>query len=165
MAKPSIEDKHLIYQTVASRRLQWDNLVWQVPLLSLTAQAFLFSIALAPDSHRSARALAAGLSIVMSFLCITLMARHRQAEFADAEWLSEREAEFAGDDEDWLIHGTKWQKRRDAVSPDKGWFGKVVPVLPGYRTWVIGLFIFFVAALAILLLTLFWPTQLAHLLG
>jgi hypothetical protein len=30
-----------VYQAVAARRLQWDNLVWQVPVLSLTAQAFL----------------------------------------------------------------------------------------------------------------------------
>jgi hypothetical protein len=28
------------YTAVAARRLQWDNQVWQVPVLSLTAQAF-----------------------------------------------------------------------------------------------------------------------------
>jgi hypothetical protein len=167
--QPSDEDKRLIYQVVATRRLQWDNLVWQVPLLSLTAQAFLFSIALAPDSHRSARALAAVLSIVMSFLCITLMARHRQAEQGDAKWLNARETEFAdaeqpGADLTWVVHGDPWLARRKQMRADWGVFN-IVPPLPGYRTWVVGLFIFFVAALAILVVDLFWPALLTHLLG
>lgn len=36
------------YAALAERRLQWDSLLWQVPVLSLTAQAFLFTIALSP---------------------------------------------------------------------------------------------------------------------
>ena len=43
------------YAIVAARRTQFDQLVWQVPVLSLTAQAFLFSIALSHDATRTAR--------------------------------------------------------------------------------------------------------------
>ena len=46
------------YMVVAARRTQFDQLVWQVPVLSLTAQAFLFSIALAGDASRAARVVA-----------------------------------------------------------------------------------------------------------
>ena len=42
------------YGALATRRLQWDNLLWQVPILGLTAQAFLFTIALDPGSTRFA---------------------------------------------------------------------------------------------------------------
>ena len=43
---------------VAARRTQSDQLVWQVPVLSLTAQAFFFSIALSPDGTRTTRIIA-----------------------------------------------------------------------------------------------------------
>ncbi|MER6612681.1 hypothetical protein [Streptomyces xantholiticus] len=39
-------DDTVVYQAVAARRMQWDALLWQVPALSLTAQAFLFTITL-----------------------------------------------------------------------------------------------------------------------
>jgi hypothetical protein len=43
------------YAIVAARRTQFDQLVWQVPVLSLTAQAFLFSIALSHNSTECVR--------------------------------------------------------------------------------------------------------------
>jgi hypothetical protein len=66
------------YAAVAARRTQFDQLVWQVPVLSLTAQAFLFSIALSPDGTRTARIIASLLSLVMTFLSLHLMVKHRQ---------------------------------------------------------------------------------------
>jgi hypothetical protein len=38
--------------------MQWDALLWQVPSLSLPAQAFLLTIALGPDASRTSRLLA-----------------------------------------------------------------------------------------------------------
>jgi hypothetical protein len=78
----------MIYQVVAARRQQWDNLVWQVSALSLTAQAFLLTIALGGPSSQPARLFASFFSVVVSFLCITLMTRHRQSEIHDANWLA-----------------------------------------------------------------------------
>jgi hypothetical protein len=63
---------------VAARRTQFDQLVWQVPVLSLTAQAFLYSIALSPDGTRTTRVIASLLPLVMTFLSLHLMVKHRQ---------------------------------------------------------------------------------------
>ncbi|GHH64216.1 hypothetical protein GCM10017772_00230 [Promicromonospora soli] len=77
--EPAIDpdERRLIYATVTARRLQQDSLVWQVPVLSLTAQAFLYTIALGPESSGFARIVSAVISIVITVLSVTLMARHR----------------------------------------------------------------------------------------
>ena len=82
-----------MYQAVAARRLQWDNLLWQVPVLSLTAQAFLFTTALNADAAGWGRIVASLLSLIISVLSILLMARHRQGELTDAHWLERFEQE------------------------------------------------------------------------
>lgn len=46
--RPSREEMLVMYQVVAARRQNFDAMVWQVPALSLTAQAFLLVIALGP---------------------------------------------------------------------------------------------------------------------
>lgn len=148
----------VVYQAVVSRRLQWDNLVWQVPLLSLTAQAFLFTIALAGDTSRTARVIAAGLSLIVTFLSITLMARHRQAEIADAHWLEAYEDDhFSGMGD--AVHGRAFQARRNTTAIGAGRVGRMIPMRPGFATWVIGLAGFGVAALIVLVVTIFWPTS------
>lgn len=146
------------YAAVVSRRNQWDNLVWQVPLLSLTAQAFLFSIALGPDASDFARYVASGLSIVVTVLSVGLMARHRQAEVTDAHWLAAFEERLPAHLHN---HGPEWAARRDRVQLDHGWTEKVVPLVRGYPLWVAGLLIFGLAALGIILVTLFAPDLLS----
>ena len=58
------------YAAVSARRTQFDQLVSQVPVLSLTAQphcaAFLFSIASSPDATTTARVMACLLSFFAS---------------------------------------------------------------------------------------------------
>ncbi len=149
-----------MYAAVASRRLQFDHLVWQVPLLSLTAQAFLFTIALSGDNSPTARTISAGLSLVVTLLSITLMARHRQAELVDAHWLRDYEACVLKVEPRWQSHVKHWQARRDQQGLNAGWLGSLVPLLPGFMTWVIGLALFGVAGLAVLVLTLVAPGAL-----
>ncbi|MFD7848090.1 hypothetical protein ACFV4K_34875 [Nocardia sp. NPDC059764] len=48
-------DLELLYFAVADRHLQYENLLWQVPALSLTAQAFLFGIAMGAGNDSVAR--------------------------------------------------------------------------------------------------------------
>jgi hypothetical protein len=55
----------------------YTTLLWQVPALSLTAQAFLFTIALAKDADPGARAVTGMLSVVTSLMSIYLMVSHR----------------------------------------------------------------------------------------
>lgn len=152
------EERQMIYATVEARRLQWDNLLWQVPVLSFTAQAFLFSIALAPDSRSVARIIVMLLSIVITFLSITLMARHRQAELTDSHWLERYEE---GWDEEDRQHGLSWRHRRNQEKPDAGVLDRVIPLLPGYLTWQIGLTLFGIAALVVIVITLTAPGLLA----
>lgn len=145
-----------MYAVVAARRLHWDQLVWQVPVLSLTAQAFLFTIALGADSSRVARVVASLLSLVITLLSIELMSRHRRAEIMDARWLEDRERAAWPSDPDatYVVHGLRYRDRRNA-SP-AGPLG----ILPGYWTWLAGLGLFGVAALFVLVATLVKATWL-----
>jgi hypothetical protein len=146
-----VGNEETVYQVVAARRLQWDQLVWQVPVLSLTAQAFLFTIALGSGSSRTARAVAALLSLVTSFLSVELMSRHRQAEMADARWLEKYEDKHFPNEKGYVVHGLAFRDARNA-SP-AGPLGK----LPGYWTWLCGLGLFGLAALVVLGLVVMHP--------
>lgn len=144
-----------MYSAVAARRLGWDNLLWQVPTMSLTGQAFLFTIALGNDSSRAARIISCVLAIVMTVLSMHLMARHRQAAWTDAHWLEEYETRHFGTS--W--HGRAWaDKRNQGRSPD--WPTRFLSRFRGFDVWIGGLAIFGLAALAVLVLTVFWPTAL-----
>jgi hypothetical protein len=65
------DDDHVlsaeVYTALAARRLQWDGLLWQVPSLSMTAQAFLMTITLAPGEARASRIIAPVLSSMAAF--------------------------------------------------------------------------------------------------
>jgi disulfide bond formation protein DsbB len=146
------------YAVVAARRTQFDQLVWQVPVLSLTAQAFLFSIALSGDATRTARAIASVLSLLMTILSLHLMAKHRQAEVADSHWLESYESQFkppAGG-LPWPMHGPTWSRYRNSVDPKIGLLG-VLSRFGGFQVWSWGLAIFGVAAVVVLLLTIIRP--------
>lgn len=65
-----MDDDHTVYSVVASRRLQWDNLLWQVPVLGLTAQAFLFTTALG-SGDRWSKVIASVLGGVMKVTGVT----------------------------------------------------------------------------------------------
>jgi hypothetical protein len=108
------------YAAVAARRTQFDQLVWQVPVLSLTAQAFLFSIALSPAGTRTTRIIASLLSLVMTFLSLHLMVKHRQAEVADGQWLEAYEKEFPAPvgAPRWPMHGRSWADYRNSIDPN-----------------------------------------------
>jgi hypothetical protein len=137
------------YQVVAARRLQWDNLVWQVPILSLTAQAFLFTIALGTDTRPLARLASGVLSLVVTVLSITLMARHRQAE--DAHWLEAFEHEHFGPEG--AMHGHAFARRRDRFAPHVPG-GRLGPLAKQFRAWTYGLAVFGTVAVGVIV----WAT-------
>lgn len=100
-----------VYAAVAARRLQWDSLLWQVPVLSLTAQAFLLTISLGGGTARAARCLAALLSMIAAIVSMILMAGHRHAELTDAHWLGDFERDRLH--ADLVVHGPAYKARRD----------------------------------------------------
>jgi hypothetical protein len=149
------------YAAVAARRAHFDQLLWQVPVISLAAQAFLFSIALSPETARTSKIIASFLSVVMTFLSLHLMVKHRQAEVADSQWLEAYEKEFpspAGVPE-WPMHGPTWAAYRNSIDPQIGGIG-VLARLGGFRTWMWGISGFGIAAIIVLILAIVMPRWL-----
>jgi hypothetical protein len=72
-----------VYQTVAARRIAYDSLLWQMPALSLTAQAFLFAAALSPGSSRCAQAIASALALSVSVASVHALRRFRLGQHMD----------------------------------------------------------------------------------
>lgn len=153
-----MKGRELTYQALVARRLQWDNLLWQVPILSFTAQAFLFSVALGADTSRVGRLASSTLAVVIAFLSVTLMKSHRRAELTDAHWLRDLEREEL--DAPLHIHGEVFRERRSLTSSDAGLLDKWIPNVRGYRTWVLGLTSFGLMALFIIVVTIVDPAAL-----
>jgi hypothetical protein len=137
-----------LYKMLAARHSQRGALVWQVPTLSFTGQAFLLTVALSHENSRLSRCFAASLGFVVAVMSIELMARHRRAARADEKLLNEYEKrEGVG------IHGDAWRKTRNEMSSVLLIFGK----LPGMETWM-GCFLLFAGVnLAIFVLALIAP--------
>lgn len=75
------------YSIISARRTNMDSMMWQTPALSLTAQAFLFTIALSSSSSAFSVILSSFLSFVASLAAMQLMMKHRLHEIQDAELL------------------------------------------------------------------------------
>lgn len=147
---PSID---AVYAAVAARRTAFDGLTWQAPVLSLTAQAFLLTIALGAGVSEFSRVIACLLSIMVSLLTVQLLTRHRQAEITDAHLLRDMEATLPPL---YQAHGPGWQARRQATPAYAGPF-EPLRRLPGYYTWAVGLSGFGVAAAITLVVSIFNP--------
>jgi hypothetical protein len=144
----------LTYQAVAQRRLQHDMLMWQVPALGLTAQAFLLTIALGGGSGRVARILAALLAALSSGLSMQLMARHRWHEATERAWLEAFQRRHGLDP----VHRVQFD-----LAPDVGVRpANRIAAWRSYRTWQVGLAIFGLISLLGLALAIFRPTVFAR---
>jgi hypothetical protein len=86
-----------VYEVIAFRRMQYEAMMWQVPALSLTAQAFLLTIALGPDSKPMSRVVTGLLSAVVALVSVQLMLKHRRHELIDSKWLEKFEVDHGLD--------------------------------------------------------------------
>jgi hypothetical protein len=155
-------DKHVcdetelgVYSIVATRQLHYNSLLWQVPVLSITAQAFLFTVALDGSSARTARIIAAVLAIATAAVSMQLMSRHRQADVSDSHWLADFEDRHFT--EDLRVHGRHFKDRRDRQDAG-GWLARF-PY--SFVIWMVALGLFGGAAMLVLVLGLIWPSVLA----
>lgn len=151
----------LVYAAVAARRNHFDAMAWQVPIISFTAQAFLFTIALGAETTQFARTIAGSLSVLITVLCVLLLARHRQADIADAEWLEEQEEALP---KSLRVHGDPWRRRRDAVLPARG-LASGVPLLNAYKTWLLGMILIGLAGILVISVTWIAPDWLTGAAG
>ncbi|MFQ6398324.1 hypothetical protein ACLMAJ_33400 [Nocardia sp. KC 131] len=147
---PNLE---MLYQCVADRRLQYENLLWQVPTVSLTAQAFLFSIALAEGNAPVAKIASSLLALIVSIISIMLMASHRLAERKDAKWLErfEQQELHAGA---WGANGAVFEAHQDIADLGVGRMGNLLLLRQMFKVWVVGLGCFGVTAIFMILRTL-----------
>ncbi|MGW1678561.1 hypothetical protein [Saccharopolyspora sp. NPDC002376] len=141
------------YQAVAQRRAQYDTLMWQVPALGLTAQAFLLTITLGHESGRLSRILASGLAALVSVLTMQLMAKHRWHERVDSQWLEEFEKRHGLD----VVHQHRrrlaWELNLGAPGFAARW--------RSYRLWQFGIGLFGAVGLACAILALVAPHAFA----
>lgn len=90
-AEGSAPATDLAYSALNDRYISHNELMWQTPVLAMTAMAFLMTIALGSGASWS-RVLAGLLSAVVATVSVQLMAKHsrNQIEDADALWEIER---------------------------------------------------------------------------
>jgi len=65
------------YAIVAARRQQWDILLWQMPTMALTGEAFLLTIALAGSTSQTGRIVASALALVVAVAALHSLSAHR----------------------------------------------------------------------------------------
>jgi hypothetical protein len=134
------------YSVAANRRYQYDFMMWQVPALSLTAQAFLFTIALQAEATRASRLIAAALALIVAAMSMQLMAKHRHHELTEARWL----AAFEEEEHLALLH---------APMSERG--AKVRSWSPtarsSYGVWMVGIALFGLAAITIMVISIVMP--------
>lgn len=108
-------------------------MMWQAPGLGLAAQAFLMTIALNPGTGQLAQASSGLLSMVVSFMSVQLLVKHRHHELADSIWL-ERFEKARGLPE---VHASASERCQVAGLPSKG-----LVKLRSHRVWIAGLTVF-----------------------
>jgi hypothetical protein len=141
--EPSV-DSDTLYQVIGFRRQTSDTLVWQAPILSMTAQAFLMLISLGSDSTIAARAIASLFSFTVSLASIHTMAKSRQFEHEDSMWCGEYERRRWGANE---ADRPAPHYRRGIIS-SKGCFIK----FPSFYVWVFILLLFAAVSLTIFIM-------------
>ena len=74
------ENARALFPILEERRRGFETVMWQVPSLSVAAQAFLFSAAFGSNTPRYARVIVAILGLVAVVAALHLLAKHRYLE-------------------------------------------------------------------------------------
>lgn len=163
---PSSPDSTLqaaLYQALASRRTGYDTLMWQVPALSLTAQAFLFTTALGSDSN-TARLISASLALILSLISVQLMSKHRFHEQIDVRLMESLEKTLALDTLLGIAPHSAPEERAAAIESKRQQYPGMGAIntnwlmhLSSYWLWSWGLTLFGLAAIGIIIITFISP--------
>lgn len=154
-----------IYSFLNARRLQWDNLLWQVPIISLTGVSFLFTIIFLESTSRFSRTLVCLLTIVISYASLFTLARHRLSEVYDASLMQGiEEIKYKTS-----IHGKLFRDNRKTFLEDsefgyrkggKNLWDKIIVFLnkgKAYPIWMLVFLLFIFTAFSALLVNIFKP--------
>jgi hypothetical protein len=149
LSKPHTRLTPAIYEAVAQRRLGQDTMVWETPALCLTAEAFLFTIALSGGNSQAARLMAAILALTVSLLAIQLMAKHRHLSTVDALLLEKLEEGEELTEAIGVAPHTKQDQLAGVVGVTPHWS----IVLSSFRIWICGMVLFGAASIAVIAIT------------
>jgi hypothetical protein len=94
---PGREVLMTLYQVLESRRSAYDTLLWHIPILGLTAQAFLFTVALSPDRSASARSITSFLALMTALISLQMLFKLRYFEMKDSKACKKLEIELGID--------------------------------------------------------------------
>jgi len=122
------------YSALNARRDSFNALLWQTPVTSLVAQAFLFTIILSSSTNPGSRTIAALLALITSVASLHLLAKHRFAEKAHGVEL---------DDIEETTGRFRVNRRRTSKNP--------LINIPSYWIWLGVLSLFGIAALIAIL--------------
>jgi hypothetical protein len=124
----------------------YTSLLWQVPALSLTAQAFLLTIALTSSNDNQAKVLASSLSIVIAFASTRLMhdQRGHAINHGELAFRVSRELRLAQQLGDLHVEDAK-PPRTNAETVWVSWDHGI------YAVWKAGLYLFFLADVIVLI--------------
>jgi len=128
------------YSALNARRDAFNNLLWQTPVMSLIAQAFLFTIILAPDTETIPRIIAVILAVITSLASLQLLVKHRYGEEYHAKKLDE-------------IEKVTGRYPVNQYHKPEHWFAR----LKSYKIWRFVLLSFGITALLIPVFMFLWP--------
>jgi hypothetical protein len=84
-----MQAEEVIIGILKDRRQMYDQLVWQVPMLALTAESFLFLISLGSAASDTARIISSGLGIIVALVSVLIFDRLKTCELYDTFLLNE----------------------------------------------------------------------------
>ncbi|MTB73111.1 hypothetical protein GGG17_14295 [Arsenicicoccus sp. MKL-02] len=140
--KPQVDRREIwdAAQMMEARSLNHDLLLWQAPALAMTAQAFLFTIALGADVSRLARGISSCLAFIISCMSVLLMQRHYIYMRAERREIARLERVLGID--------------RPVVG---GWYERKI-LMP--YVWMACLALIGLTALALFVIAIIWPIWL-----
>jgi len=136
------------YALISARRQAYDTMMWQTPVLGLTAQSFLFTIGLGPYTTELARSIAALLALVTALCSLQLMAKHRHHELRDRMLLEAFESDASNS------YAPLSSKPDNSTAP-------AFIRLSSFNVWRAALIIFAIASFVILLCSTLRPELLS----
>ena len=158
----SSDELKAIYPHIAARRQNFENLLWQVPMLSLTGESFLFTIILGESSTFFSRLISSSLAMVIALTSLSSLARHRLSETHDSQLISAIETVLFKKS----FHGLGFRDSRKEFFHSKksiqsaDFWDFLVKILSKGRAYPIWMFVFtcfFIAALVSFIFNFFDP--------
>ena len=153
------------YSIVANRRQQWDTLLWQMPTMALTGEAFLFTISLGGSTSQTGRIVSSVLALVVAVAALHSLSAHRISELTDARWLHEHETDHGAS----VVHGLSWRTRRMEMVHDQLRSSQLTDrlVARAYRfrsieVWFWTMALIALTAIAVLVISVVHPALLAR---